>query len=95
MENSMTLHKNPVLFSELITLSADMLGVREIYIEKDYWLCMILRNLADADPEIFDRVVFKGGTALSKATHKLIHRFSEDIILPLSTLIPEIVKRQK
>jgi predicted nucleotidyltransferase component of viral defense system len=61
MENSMTLHKNPALFTELITLCADMLGMREIYIEKDYWLCMILRNLADADPEIFDRVVFKGG----------------------------------
>lgn len=76
----MTLHKNPALFTELITLCADMLGMREIYIEKDYWLCMILRNLADADPEIFDRVVFKGGTALSKA-HKLIHRFSEDIDL--------------
>ncbi|MFZ3052466.1 MAG: nucleotidyl transferase AbiEii/AbiGii toxin family protein [Sulfuricurvum sp.] len=76
----MTLHENPELFSELITLSADMLGMREIYIEKDYWLCMILRNLADSDPEIFNRVVFKGGTALSKA-HKLIHRFSEDIDL--------------
>ncbi len=80
MENSMTLHENPELFSELITLSADMLGMREIYIEKDYWLCMILRNLAHSDPEIFNRVVFKGGTALSKA-HKLIHRFSEDIDL--------------
>ncbi len=76
----MTLHENPELFSELITLSADMLGMREIYIEKDYWLCMTLRNLADADPEIFNRVVFKGGTALSKA-HKLIQRFSEDIDL--------------
>ncbi|MDP3443644.1 MAG: nucleotidyl transferase AbiEii/AbiGii toxin family protein, partial [Ignavibacteria bacterium] len=76
----MTLHENPALFSELITLSADMLGMREIYIEKDYWLCMILRNLAHADPEIFNHVVFKGGTALSKA-HKLIHRFSEDIDL--------------
>lgn len=76
----MTLHENPELFSELITLSADMLGMREIYIEKDYWLCMILRNLAHSDPEIFNRVVFKGGTALSKA-HKMIHRFSEDIDL--------------
>ena len=80
----MTLHENPELFSELITLSSDMLGMREIYIEKDYWLCMILRNLAHADPEIFDRVVFKGGTALSKA-HKLIHRFSEDIDLAYIT----------
>lgn len=80
----MTLHENPALFSELITLSADMLGMREIYIEKDYWLCMILRNLAHSDPVIFNRVVFKGGTALSKA-HKLIHRFSEDIDLAYIT----------
>lgn len=42
-----------------ITLFADMLGIREIYIEKDYWLCMILRNLAHSDPEIFNRIVFK------------------------------------
>jgi hypothetical protein len=40
--------------------------MREIYIEKDYWLCMILRNLADADPEIFDRVVFNGKSDFSR-----------------------------
>jgi len=30
----MTLHKNPALFSELITLSADILGMGELHIEK-------------------------------------------------------------
>ena len=67
----MTLHENQELFSELMTLTADAFGIREIYIEKDYWLCMILRNLSLSEPEIFNNVVFKGGTALSKA-HKLI-----------------------
>lgn len=76
----MTLHENKELFSELMTLTADALGIREIYVEKDYWLCMILRNLSLSEPEIFNSVVFKGGTALSKA-HKLIQRFSEDIDL--------------
>lgn len=80
----MNLHENNELFSELITLTAQHFGMREIYIEKDYWLCNILKNLSTSKPEIFERVVFKGGTALSKA-HRLISRFSEDIDLAYIT----------
>lgn len=80
----MNLHENNELFSELITLTSQHFGIREIYVEKDYWLCDILKNLSTAKSEIFNQVVFKGGTALSKA-HKLISRFSEDIDLAYIT----------
>lgn len=80
----MNLHENNELFSELITLTAQHFGMREIYVEKDYWLCVILKNLSNTKSEIFDQIVFKGGTALSKA-HKLISRFSEDIDLAYIT----------
>lgn len=76
----MTLHNDTELFSELITATSLMLGIPEVYIEKDYWVCVILRALSELDEEIKDKVVFKGGTSLSKA-HKLIERFSEDIDL--------------
>ena len=49
--------------------------------EKDFWVCWVLRRLF-ADAELRDRMVFKGGTTLSKV-YGLIDRFSEDIDLVL------------
>ena len=80
MENHMTLHHNQELFSELIVRTSEMLKMPEIYIEKDYWVTYILYALSQMDADIQDKVVFKGGTSLSKA-HRLIERFSEDIDL--------------
>jgi hypothetical protein len=80
MENQMTLHHDKELFSELITRTSEMLKMPEIYIEKDYWVTYILYALSQMDANIQDKVVFKGGTSLSKA-HRLIERFSEDIDL--------------
>ena len=80
MENHMTLHHNQELFSELIVRTSEMLKMPEIYIEKDYWVTYILYALSQMDVDIQDKVVFKGGTSLSKA-HRLIERFSEDIDL--------------
>src|SRR5262245_13392379 len=53
------------------------LGLPPASIEKDLWVCLILRELFNL-PEIGSHLTFKGGTSLSKAW-KLIHRFSEDI----------------
>ncbi len=50
--------------------------MRDIYVEKDYWVTVALYEIFNSD--IADQSVFKGGTALSKC-HKLIERFSEDI----------------
>ncbi len=50
-------------------------------IEKDFWVCWILKHLF-ADPTLKGQMVFKGGTSLSKV-FGLIDRFSEDIDLIL------------
>ena len=48
-------------------------------IEKDFWVCWILRRIF-ALPEIAAHLTFKGGTSLSKA-YQIIERFSEDVDL--------------
>lgn len=50
-------------------------------VEKDFWVCLMLRELF-ALPEIGKHLTFKGGTSLSKAWG-LIDRFSEDIDLTI------------
>lgn len=50
-------------------------GLRPAIIEKDYYVTEALRAIADAAG---DKIVFKGGTSLSKGW-SLIERFSEDI----------------
>lgn len=49
-------------------------------IEKDFWVCWILRRLFD--PPLVQGMVFKGGTSLSKG-YDAIKRFSEDVDLTL------------
>jgi hypothetical protein len=46
-------------------------------IEKDFWVCWLLR-LIFADPDLGGHLVFKGGTSLSKV-FGIIQRFSEDL----------------
>lgn len=74
----MRLHKNAELFRQAITSTSQKIGIAEIYIEKDYWVCYALHLIYNS--AIKDEVVFKGGTALSKC-NQLIARFSEDIDL--------------
>ena len=50
------------------------------YIEKDVWSCFLLDVIFNRLPDDHPRLLFKGGTSLSKA-HGLIDRFSEDIDL--------------
>lgn len=53
------------------------LNLFEIAVEKDFWVCWILRKLFEL-PEWGEHLSFKGGTSLSKCWN-LIERFSEDI----------------
>ncbi|MGI9281965.1 MAG: nucleotidyl transferase AbiEii/AbiGii toxin family protein [Endozoicomonas sp.] len=76
----MQLHTNHELFTDLIKLTADHLKIPDVFVEKDYWVTTILKNIAES--EFKDCVVFKGGTSLSKA-YGLISRFSEDVGLAL------------
>lgn len=77
----MNLHDDKDVFEELILATAEDLGLPQAYIEKDYWVTKVLRNLSDSGYR--DDFVFKGGTSLSKA-HGLIHRFSEDVDLAVA-----------
>jgi predicted nucleotidyltransferase component of viral defense system len=72
----MKLHTNKKLFKEAIVATAQKQGIKEIFIEKDYWVTLLLK--AVFENEIGKETVFKGGTALSKC-NSLIKRFSEDI----------------
>ncbi len=76
----MELHEDIDAFEELVATAAETIGLPQIFIEKDYWVTKVLKYLSDS--QYADEVVFKGGTALSKA-HKLIERFSEDIDLAI------------
>lgn len=72
----MRLHTNPELFKDAIHATAQYLNLPEIYIEKDYWVTLALREIFLSEHGAY--AVFKGGTSLSKC-YRLIERFSEDI----------------
>ena len=74
----MKLHESSDEFRDLITLAAQHHKLRDVFIEKDYWLTTLLKNIATSEEN--ECVVFKGGTSLSKAFN-MIERFSEDIDL--------------
>ena len=58
--------------------AAARLGTPEQNIEKDFWVCWTLDALFNGLAAGSPRLLFKGGTSLSKA-YGLISRFSEDI----------------
>ena len=66
---------------ELFMETAVKKGINPAVIEKDFWVCWTLRYLFSID-EIKSKIVFKGGTSLSKV-FGVIERFSEDIDLIL------------
>jgi len=40
----MKLHENAADFESAVQITAQNLGIRELYIEKDYWLTLLLRK---------------------------------------------------
>ncbi len=70
--------KQPAETRRLICEQAhEQLNLPAASLEKDFWVCWILRVLFNI-PEWSQNITFKGGTALSKCW-SLINRFSEDI----------------
>lgn len=63
---------------DLFLGTAARLGTAAQNVEKDFWVCWILDALFNGLDEGSPRLLFKGGTSLSKA-FGLISRFSEDI----------------
>jgi hypothetical protein len=63
---------------DLFLATANRLGTPIGNVEKDFWVCWTLNALYHERPAAGPRLLFKGGTSLSKA-YGLIERFSEDI----------------
>lgn len=80
----MYLHNDQELFQEVIISAAEALQKDPAIVEKDYYVTMILKNLAEKSQEC----VFKGGTSLSKC-YKAIDRFSEDIDITFSNKLSQ------
>jgi len=72
----MRLHENEKLFTQSVRFTAQQRGIKDIYIEKDYWVTFALYTIFNSAASAY--AVFKGGTALSKC-YGIIERFSEDI----------------
>ena len=76
----MKLHLNRDAFRVLIEQVSERTGYRQDVIEKDYYVSMLLRELAHFQRDDSLPAYFKGGTALYKALHS-VRRFSEDVDL--------------
>ena len=85
----MNLHEDKLAFLNIINLVHEDSGIRSDILEKDYYVTLLLRELAGKQAEL--PAYFKGGTALYKA-QKSIRRFSEDI--DLTVLITAVIIRQ-
>lgn len=67
--------------NELFVATAGKMKTTPNVVEKDFWVCWVLKRIFSSD-SLKDHMVFKGGTSLSKV-YGLIERFSEDIDLIL------------
>ena len=65
---------------DVFDAAAEQRNTLSTYIEKDFWLCLVLDILYNGLPPGHPRLLFKGGTSLSKA-YQLIDRLSEDVDL--------------
>ena len=75
----MYLHNNKEQFFNVLESVSKVSKIQANLVEKDYYVSLILKEIATSS----NKVVFKGGTSLSKAL-KAINRFSEDIDISFS-----------
>ncbi len=72
------LRDSPDDFAALVERTASKLAYPPAFVERDYWITEILRSIARPIDGCDARVVFKGGTSLSKGW-RLLQRMSEDV----------------
>lgn len=83
------LHEDREQFLQALRLTYKQTRQMMQIIEKDYYVTVLLKLLAEKIPFI----VFKGGTSLSKC-HKVIRRFSEDIDLTIDVSLSQGQKKK-
>lgn len=91
----MFLHDNKEYFSFIVNSVADEFNVPPSFVEKDYYVSMILREMNKQAMETMPNItcVFKGGTSLSKAYH-IIDRFSEDVDIAFAEKMSPSMRRK-
>ncbi|WP_044122664.1 nucleotidyl transferase AbiEii/AbiGii toxin family protein [Segatella baroniae] len=70
MEYKMKLHENQSLFAQPPNFAANILNIRPEFIEKAYWITRALQRISQNVNA--EKVVFKGGTSLSKVLNNLL-----------------------
>ena len=79
----MYFHLNKEEFENFIKQIAERANLDEDIIEKDYYVCEILKELSEKQDDL--KAYFKGGTAVYKILDKM-NRFSEDIDLTVEVI---------
>lgn len=82
----MYLHENKNEFRNIIQIISDRENIDTDIIEKDYYVCLVLKELAKKQDYL--KAYFKGGTAVYKILNTM-NRFSEDIDLTVEVLHEE------
>jgi hypothetical protein len=67
--------------SDLFREASAILGMSPAVVEKDFWVCWVLKKIFSSR-NLKKHFVFKGGTSLSNV-YRIIERFSEDVDLIL------------
>lgn len=88
----MKLHLNKEIFKDFIDTLNTRTGIAIDILEKDYYVCLILDDLAKRQNKI--KAYFKGGTAIYKILDTM-NRFSEDIDLTVKVLKDESNTKNK
>ena len=88
----MKLHLNKELFRDIIDTLNTRTGIAIDIIEKDYYVCILLKELSKRQNEL--KAYFKGETAIYKILNTM-SRFSEDIDLTVKVLTEESNTRNK
>lgn len=88
----MNLHLNKELFREFIDNLNARTRIDSDIIEKDYYVCTILKELSKSQNEL--QAYFEGGTAVYKVLDTM-NRFSEDIDLTVKVLAEQSNTKNK
>ena len=79
----MYFHENKLEFESFIRILKKRSNIDADIIEKDYYVCTVLRELAEKQDYL--KAYFKGGTAVYKILNTM-NRFSEDIDLTVEVV---------
>ena len=60
----MNIHIEKEIFALAIKETADSIDIMDYFIEKDYWISLVLKRLSES--KYVDSVVFKGGNIFIK-----------------------------